>query len=144
MRSLSSILVQKTLRKVNFCITLLQHSTSSVILFMNCDSFLLHNDWRYIKSITFFFSWRQHNMVFFSFLLVLTFRAVRAMNETLKQNRLMREQVDTRLQNPELKKDVSVSVCKMWKRVDESVMFVVNKCVVMGLGDWWEWWKIFI
>ncbi|CAI9299739.1 unnamed protein product [Lactuca saligna] len=32
-------------------------------------------------------------------------RAVRAMNETLKQNRLMREQVDTRLQNPELKKD---------------------------------------
>lgn len=34
-------------------------------------------------------------------------RAVRAMNETLKQNRLMREQVDTRLQNPELKKDES-------------------------------------
>lgn len=32
-------------------------------------------------------------------------RAVRAMNETLKQNRLMREQVDTRLQNPDLKKD---------------------------------------
>ncbi|KAL4573303.1 hypothetical protein LXL04_020103 [Taraxacum kok-saghyz] len=34
-------------------------------------------------------------------------RAVRAMNETLKQNRLMREQVDSRLQNPELKKDGS-------------------------------------
>ncbi|KAJ0448149.1 putative protein kinase TKL-CTR1-DRK-1 family [Helianthus annuus] len=33
-------------------------------------------------------------------------RAVRAMNETLKQNRLLREQVDTRLQkNPDLKKD---------------------------------------
>ncbi|KAI7724462.1 hypothetical protein M8C21_005683 [Ambrosia artemisiifolia] len=32
-------------------------------------------------------------------------RAVRAMNETLKQNRLQREQVDTRLQNPDLKKD---------------------------------------
>ncbi|KAI3744832.1 hypothetical protein L1987_57925 [Smallanthus sonchifolius] len=31
-------------------------------------------------------------------------RAVRAMNETLKQNRLMREQVETRLQNPDLKK----------------------------------------
>ncbi|KAK9075552.1 hypothetical protein SSX86_003877 [Deinandra increscens subsp. villosa] len=32
-------------------------------------------------------------------------RAVRAMNETLKQNRLLREPVETRLQNPDLKKD---------------------------------------
>ncbi|XP_076931011.1 serine/threonine-protein kinase EDR1-like isoform X1 [Bidens hawaiensis] len=32
-------------------------------------------------------------------------RAVRAMNETLKQNRLQREQVDSRLPNPDLKKD---------------------------------------
>ncbi|KAF5756413.1 putative protein kinase TKL-CTR1-DRK-1 family [Helianthus annuus] len=34
-------------------------------------------------------------------------RAVRAMNETLKQNRLLREQVDSRLQNADLKKDES-------------------------------------
>ncbi|KAI3732125.1 hypothetical protein L1987_63323 [Smallanthus sonchifolius] len=34
-------------------------------------------------------------------------RAVRAMNETLKQNRLQREQVDSRLQNADLKKDES-------------------------------------
>ncbi|KAI3735951.1 hypothetical protein L6452_15478 [Arctium lappa] len=34
-------------------------------------------------------------------------RAVRAMNETLKQNRLSREQVDSRLQSADLKKDES-------------------------------------
>ncbi|GKA10785.1 hypothetical protein Tco_0690218 [Tanacetum coccineum] len=32
-------------------------------------------------------------------------RAVRAMNETLKQNRLLREQVETRLQNTDINKD---------------------------------------
>ncbi|XP_071715347.1 serine/threonine-protein kinase EDR1-like isoform X2 [Rutidosis leptorrhynchoides] len=32
-------------------------------------------------------------------------RAVRAMNETLKQNRLLREQVESRLQNTDIKKD---------------------------------------
>ncbi|GKA10786.1 hypothetical protein Tco_0690219 [Tanacetum coccineum] len=34
-------------------------------------------------------------------------RAVRAMNETLKQNRLLREQVETRLQNTDINKDVT-------------------------------------
>ncbi|KAK9065278.1 hypothetical protein SSX86_016661 [Deinandra increscens subsp. villosa] len=37
-------------------------------------------------------------------------RAVRAMNETLKQNRLLREQVESRLQNADLQKDVCISV----------------------------------
>ncbi|KAI7744002.1 hypothetical protein M8C21_001788 [Ambrosia artemisiifolia] len=34
-------------------------------------------------------------------------RAVRAMNETLKQNRLLRDQVESRLQNADVKKDES-------------------------------------
>ena len=54
----------------------------------------------------------------------MTCRAVRAMNETLKQNRLSREQVDSRLQSADLKKDVCVSIIH---RIDtRSVSLVVG------------------